>query len=72
MESDNYNEQTRIGRQIRKEVVGSSRGTTMFLSRNLHKGTEENRRNAKTQQQESVKQDDYDDDDDYDGKSRGI
>jgi hypothetical protein len=39
----------------------------MFLSRNLRKGTDENRRNAITQQQESVKQDDYDD-----GKSRRI
>ena len=52
-------------------MVGSSRGTSKFQSRNLQKGTDENRRNAKTQQQESVKQDD--DDDDYDdGKSRGI
>jgi hypothetical protein len=58
----------RIRRQISKEVVGCSRGTSMFLSHNLHKGTDENRRNANTQQQESVKQDDDDDD----GKRRGI
>jgi len=35
----------------------------MFLSHNWQKGTDENRRNANIQQQESVKQDDDDDDD---------
>ena len=53
-------------------MVGSSRGTSGLLSHNLHKGTEENRRNAETQQQVSVTHDDDDDDDDDDEKSRGI